>query len=432
MANIRQRGNSFQISVYVGEDQNGNKLFERTTFTPTETAPSKARKEAESYAREFEDRVKNGRYFQGDKMTFLDVIERWKEDSAYKNLTLSIREDYEDILNNRVVSHIGKLIIGKISPMHLQQLYNEMESEGYAPSTIRRTNGVINSVMSFAYRMELIKSNPCDRVKLPKIDADTDLHFFDVEQSKYFLQSLSGEFNVIHKGHKRTLKATGEEYSVPDYNYTVSIPYLWQVYFTIAVYSGFRRGEMIALTWEDINFNTQSISINKAITRTKAKGQIIKATKTVAGVREIKLPSICFTMLKEWKKQERELSLSVGTKWEGYRGNEFDKNFIFIQTEKNIGQHMDVDSPTGKFKEIVKLINENTPDPEKKLPIIRLHDLRHTSATLLIAQGVDIETISHRLGHSKASVTMDVYGHFMESMDETASDTLEKLLSIAK
>lgn len=429
MANIRQRGNTFQISVYVGEDKDGRKLFERTTFTPSESAPTKIKREVEAFAREFEDKVKRGRYFKGDKLSFCDVMGLWKDDQSYKDLTLRIKEDYESILNRWAVPALGKLSIGKITPVHVQTIYNEMEKEGKAPGTIKRVNTVINAVMKFAYRMEIIEHNPCDRVRLPKMNADTSLHYFDIDQSICFLEILKTGFTIIHKGHKRTLKKTGEEYVVPDYEYKVNVPTQFQAYYTVAIYSGFRRGEMVALTWEDIDFENETISINKSMAKTTSKGQIVKETKTVAGNREIKLPHDCFTILKEWKKEEREFSLKMGSAWDGFRGSEFDKNYVFIQTDSNCGHHMDIDTPRKKFREIIKRYNSTVEDESDKLPMIRLHDLRHTSATLLLSQGVDIETVSHRLGHSKPSITLDVYGHALESMDEVASNTLQNLLS---
>jgi integrase len=123
------------------------------------------------------------------------------------------------------------------------------------------------------------------------------------------------------------------------------------------------------------------------------------------------------------------LSLHLQGLWKGYTGKEFDRNFIFIQMET--GMPMDVGTPTHKFKEILKMYNE-THGSENQLPEITLHELRHTSATLLLANGTDIETVSHRLGHSKASTTLDIYGHAMKKMDSKASDTLESILSNRK
>ena len=180
----------------------------------------------------------------------------------------------------------------------------------------------------------------------------------------------------------------------------------------------------LPLTWNDVDFKSRTISINKAITKTK-EGQFVKETKTVAGNREIMLPSQCFEVLKEWKLKQMELALSLGDEWQGETGKDFDKNYIFIQLEN--GSRMDIDTPTHKFKKAIRNYNDSCTCEENKLPEIHLHDLRHTSATLLLSNHVDIETVSHRLGHSKASITLDVYGHWMEETDRTASDTLENL-----
>ena len=433
MAHILKRGNSYLIEVYLGKNADGKKLFERVSYRPEETAPSKVKKEVEDYARKFEDKVKNGKYFQGEKLTFIDVMELWKKDQSYKDLSQVCKEDYVRTLNHRVVPAIGNLLINKISAVNIQAIYDDMENEGKAPTTIKRVSVTVNAVFKYAFRMSLIESNPCDRVRLPKTkQKEVKLRYFDIEQTKRFLKALSHTYEINHKAHTRTLKQTGEEYQVPEYTQTLTIPLQFQCYFTIAVYSGFRKSEMLALTWEDIDFENKSISINKARVRTREQGKIIKDTKTVAGNREIKLPGECFTLLREWKTDEKELSLTMGSKWEGFRGSEFDKNFIFIQTDVNIGQGMDTDTPYGKFKEIIRLYNDTVSDPKDKLPDIRLHDLRHTSATLLLSQGVDIETVSHRLGHAKPSVTLDIYGHALESMDEVASDTLENMLSISQ
>jgi len=130
---------------------------------------------------------------------------------------------------------------------------------------------------------------------------------------------------------------------------------------------------------------------------------------------------VCFTILRKWHSEQRQIALASGEAWKGKTGKHFDDNYIFIQED---GQRMDVDTPSHKFQKLIKLYNLTHED---KLPRIRLHDLRHTSATLLLASGTDIETVSHRLGHSKASITLDVYGHALKSMDKTASDTLETM-----
>lgn len=424
MAEINFRKGTYQIRVYLGKDANGKKITENTTFTPTKTTPKAIEKEVQEFARNFEKKVKEGKILSGEKLSLPDVVKEWKQDQTFKDLTKAVQENYVDLLEKRIYPELSHLKISKITPMHIQKIYNEMEKEGKAPKTIKRTNTALNSVLKYAYRMGIIHENPCDRIRLPKNTADTSLHYFTLEQSQIFLDCLSKEFSIEHP---EVIRSNGRK--IPAYAETVRTQYQFTPYFYLAIYGGFRRGELIALTWNDIDFDNQTISINKAVTKTK-EGQLIKDTKTVAGNREIKLPSQCFKVLKKWKVQQLQLSISMGNDWKGETGKNFDKNYIFIQIENGLQMH--VDTPSKKFKKIIDLYNQTCENEEDKLPRIRLHDLRHTSATLLLANHVDIETVSHRLGHSKPSITLDVYGHWMEETDKTASDTLESLFSQSK
>lgn len=423
MAEITCRKGVYKIRVYLGKDINGKKITESTTFTPTKKTPKAIEKEVKDFARYYEKEVKDGKILSGEKLSLADIVEEWKKDERFTGLTKSVQESYIDILERRIFPHIGHMKIAKITALHIQKIYNNMKQDGKAPKTIKRTNTALNSVMKYAFEMHIIQENPCDRIRLPKNKVDTDLHYFTLDQADRFLDSLTREYTIEHP---EIVRSNGRK--IPAYTETVTTPFQYVPFFYLAIYGGFRRSELIALTWNDIDFDNKTVSINKAITKTK-EGQFVKETKTVAGNREIMLPSQCFNVLKEWKLKQMELSISMGDSWEGETGKDFNKNPVFIQLEN--GSRMDVDTPTHRFKKAISNYNATCTKEEDKLPDIHLHDLRHTSATLLLANHVDIETVSHRLGHSKPSITLDVYGHWMEETDRTASDTLENLFKKA-
>ena len=427
MAQIRKRTDStYQIIVCLGRDSEGRRYFKRTTYTPTATTPKAIQTEVEDYARDFEKRVKNGEVLDGESMTFREFVEIWKETSLL-NLTPRTQDEYKRQIEAHFMSELGFMPMSDIKATHIDRVLHKMRKEGKAPKTIRYTFTAINSVMKYAFKKGYINENPCLRCDdLPKVTKDNDLHFFTVPQAKTFLNALTLEYEEKRAPVTRHLK-NGTSYEVGGYTIMNKIPFQWRAYFNIAIYGGFRRGEILALTWEDIDEVNHTINIEKAISRT-FKEEIVKEPKTVAGKRCIRLPKETFSILREWKVKQKELSFKLGTAWEGYRGDDFDKNYIFI--DLNTGKRMSIDTPTHKFKEIISLYNsQKAQGEEDKLPEIRLHDLRHTSATLLLTNGTDIETVSKRLGHSKASVTLDVYGHAMEEADVTASDTLEKLFA---
>lgn len=426
MASIKQRGNSYLISVSNGRDADNKQIIITETYHPTATTPAKIRKEVDDYARDLEKRIKDGKYFSGEKMSFDEVVEQWDREWAAKNLTQSIREKYLQTLRNKISGYIGSLPISKIKAKHIQPIYNDMEAQGRAASTIHTTHVIVNSVFKYAYRMEIIENNPCDRCYIPKVEKKTyqDIHYFTVEQAKTFLDAVGADFTSDRSGSTKTIQ--GKEYECAGYSMTIkpSQPKQWRAYFYLAIYGGFRRGELIGLNWGCVDFQNRTILIDKSVARTKAQGQIVKDPKTKSSLRQISMPPECFRVLDEWRREQIRIDLQMGTAWKAFKELPQDDRPVFTQIET--GKRMDVATPSHKFKDILDRYNASAPEGEK-LPQIRLHDLRHTSATLLLSNNMDIETVSHRLGHSKASVTLDVYGHWTEETDKTASQTLARL-----
>ena len=151
----------------------------------------------------------------------------------------------------------------------------------------------------------------------------------------------------------------------------------------------------------------------------KVKGEVItKAPKTRTSYRRVSLPASVVTLARKWKIEQLQYRLSIGSQWNG-------SNYVFIQWD---GSRMYPDTPTKIFNKIIARHNATAPDNEQ-LPRITLHDLRHTSATLLIAQNVDIRTVSSRLGHAKTSTTMNIYAHALQQKDREAANALDDLLT---
>ena len=425
MAEIRKRGDTYQITVFLGRDENGKKITKSTTYSPKAKTPKAIENEVKKYADKFEERAKNGDIYDGENMTFSEIIPIWKE-NVLSLKSPKQREQYEREINKYYLPSLRFLKLSSIRAPHIDAILKKRIEEGRAPKTIRMSFTAINSVFQYAYKKAIIKENPCSRCdELPSIEKDDNLHFFTVDQAKAFFHALTLQYPEERKSKERKL-SNGSKTQVSSYVMYHTIPFQWRAYFSIAIYGGLRRGEILSLTWEDVNFDEHSVSISKSIARPKA-GEYIKGTKTKAGTREIILPAETFALLTVWRQQEKTLSEELGSAWKGYRDDDFDKNWIFIDLTN--GNRMCIDTPTHKFREILDSYNKTVQKEEDKLPIIRLHDLRHTSATLLLANGTDIETVSKRLGHSRASITLDIYGHALKEKDVTASNTLERLFA---
>lgn len=432
MASIKPRTGKNGVTTYLitvskGRDTNGKKLTETTTFKPTKTTPKAIEKEVQKFALDFEERVKSGKYFSGEKITCHDVFKQWEISEQNKSkedrLSPATFESYQSIWDTHISPYIGNMKISKINVMALQNMVEKWKANGFASASIRRYFAVVSTVFKYAERLEIIESNPCRKVNFPKASStpNKDIHCFDVEQSTLFLHLIESGFTINHPEKIRKNSVV-----LPAYSEDITFSSQWLAYFHLAIYGGFRRGELIALTWNDIDFENRTVDINKARSRTK-EGTINKKPKSKAGYREIQLPAECFKVLQIWKKEQRSMMLLLGKDWKGKTGRQFDQNNIFIQIKN--GLPMDLSTPSHKFKEIIQMYNSTCTNEADKLPEITLHELRHTSATLLLAHGTDIETVSHRLGHSKASVTLDVYGHALKKMDSTASNTLESIFS---
>ncbi len=427
MANIQKRGNGYRISVSNGYDINGKKIRETTTYIPDPTLTTKQQQKAlEKFVFDFEEKVKNGKFMKGEKITLKDFTETWLKDYAAEQLEKTSLAFYTTTLNQKILPALGHLKLSKIQPMHLQSFYNNLLEDGvrkdgkkggYSPSTIKKCHVIISSILSTAVQWQVLESNPCDRVSPPKNKDLTDnVKHLTLEQAEIFLRALDMEYMTTYKAHDR-IDDTGKKYHVEAYTESRGIPTQFKVLFNIALFGGLRRGELLALTWDDTDFDNNSISISKSTGYT-GKETYIKAPKNKSSIRVIKLPGTVMELIKRYKKEQQELRLSLGDQWQG-------ENYLFIQWN---GRQMNVATPYHTFKDIVAKYNATVPDEKDKLPDIPFHGLRHTSATLLISENVDIRTVSARLGHAQTSTTMNIYAHSLKELDEKAADTLGNLL----
>lgn len=442
MASIKDLGNGkYKITVSVGFDliqppkgsreaPRKKRIRKYTYYQPKSKTPGARKKEVQKFAADYEAQMQSGQYVDGSSMTFSDFYKVWYEHwaSSPKNLTQRVREDYENMLDKHVIPFLGNKILSRITPFDIDEIVEDMEAHNYRPKTVRYMFTSVNSVFSYAYRKSVIEQNPCDRVDLPRVTRNAEIHPFTMDQSKRFLQHLKEGYTVYSApGKRKKVNDKSRLVDIRGYEYHKEYPLQEQAFLYAATLEGLRRGELLALTWEDIDFKRCRIDINKAVSKT-SDGQIIKDPKTPTSNRVICVTPQVIAMLRSLKAQERKKALSIGTLWTGGRGENFDKNFVF--TRKDSSDMLSVDTPGHWFRKAVNHYNEqiqhdeSLDDREKEklmLPSIRLHDLRHTYATIMIANGADIATVSKHLGHASLSVTLDIYTHSTIANDRKAA-----------
>lgn len=381
MASIEKRGkDSFRLTVIIGYKEDGSKIYQRKTVKAKN--PTEAKKKLTL----FEAEILNGNYVNiEEKITLNAFFKEWLEKYANDpiNLTPDTRQNYINILKNRILPVYGHLKLTDIKTIHVLNFMNDLKKEGkrldgkkgqLSASTIANCYRAFNNVLSRAADWKLIKDNPAKNVKPPKIK---------IKKSEvYSKEELNEIFRLLE-----------------------SYPLQWQVLITLAITTGARQGEIAALEWNHIDTEKNTLLIEQSLTEVVGKGVMVKSTKS-GRIRAVSLPVSLVNMLKKLKTKQNEEQSKISDKldkdWK-------DHNFVFAN---EFGKPIRPDSISQWWS---RFIDKN------KVKKIRFHDLRHTSATLLINEGVHAKVISERLGHADISTTMNIYGHVLAEADQTAA-----------
>ena len=260
------------------------------------------------------------------------------------------------------------------------KLFDIVEIEqGLSPKTILHHHRLISAILNKAVKWQILLSNPASRVEIPKVK-QTEAHYYDDEQVIHLFKLLTNE------------------------------PLKYQAAIYIALYGGLRLGEVTGLEWGDINFDEKSLYISKARQYVSGLGTYDKEPKTERSIRHIQLSNGVLNILEKYKREQAQERLRLGSKW-------VDSGKIFTQWN---GLPMFPQTPSQWFNKWLK---------KSELPKITFHQLRHSHTSILIANGVDIATVSKRLGHSKISTTIDVYTHAIKSKDTIAANLLDDIIT---
>ncbi len=372
MATIQKRNDSYKITVSCGYTLDGRQIRKTMTYKPTAGMTERQiEKELQRQVVNFEEKCRQG--YSSEKLTFSEFAERWLNlnEARLAPITLSRYRELLKLINK----HIGHIRLEKLTPLDIVDFLKLLPTLNYAPVTQRHYYRVIHIVLSNAYKLQLINKNVATLVSPPKVPKKEVL-CLDDNEAKHFLECLVSEKDIRIK-----------------------------IIFLLLLYGGFRIGELLGLEWCDINFDKNTITIARTSQYLERK-VITKLPKNDSSIRTITLPPEIFDVLIEYKKWWLELKELVG----------FELDRLFITKD---GKQI-IRSTVSKY------LNSFT--KKHNLPKITLHSLRHSHATLLIASGIPIKTVSNRLGHNDTSTTANIYAHCIKSMDVAASEKLSEIL----
>lgn len=427
MASIKQRGDSYTITVCDGYDYTGKKITRSTTYHPDpQLTPKKRQKAVEAFAIEFEKNYRNKSCLDGQKITLAKFVERWLEESAVLTLQPGTVQHYKAELNSKILPKLGHLKLAEIKVGTVNSFLASLtkngaradgKAGGYSKGSIAKTHTVLSSILRTAVEWELIPDNPCLKVHFTsKMDSADKIKYFTPQQTAILLNYIEQPYFIPVKGHSR-VDDTGKPYDVDDYILKKELPEQIKCLFQLAIFSGLRNGEILALTWDDLLLSEDAVLVTKAVSIVNGK-TIIKSPKTRSSKRKVAIPHRLTLRLNRLHEEQQSRAALLGDYWKG-------DNWIFTQDN---GSMMSYSTPYHALQDIIDRYNIDRAEVEK-LPKIPFHGLRHTNATLMISDHEDLKTISARLGHAETSTTLNIYAHALLENQVAAANRLETLIA---
>ena len=392
MASIRKRGNSYLIVVSMGYDFDGKrrKPQQKTVHPPKDLTPKAKEKWLEEEAALFERQCKNEPMKVDNSTTLAAYTEMWLREIAPTKLAKStLARDKQDI--DRFMPYLGGYKLSELKPEHFRNLYAELRKQKNSVTgkplsecTVEGVHACLCGILSDAMEGGFLSHNPAWRTY------------------KYSGKKKKKQ-NVADEETTQKLIAALEEESIK-----------YETYFKLIIATGMRRGECCGLKWCDVNFKEKSIHICRNVVKVTGEDIIVKEPKTASGDRYVYFSAEMASLLKEYRKfceqetetyDERKLSAD---------------DYIFRRHGMELP--MTPSSFTWRFKLILK--KHGLPEG------LNVHSLRHTAASLMIAGGADVATVSGLLGHSQVSTTLDIYTHAFDDKKKAASAVLQESLDI--
>ncbi len=313
-----------------------------------------------------------------DRLTVAVFSRDWLA-SVKSSIRPKTYSSYESTLRVHVIPGLGHLKLAKLTPAHLERFYGDLVAQGRAPKSIRNYHSVIHSMLDKAERWDMLSRNPAKLVDLPRQEP-RELPMWSPEQAREFIVATEG----TRLGSL----------------------------FRLAISTAARQGELLGLSWNRVDLDAGQIEIRQALQKVDGVVTLVEP-KTKRSKRTIALPSIGVDALRHQRARQAEQALRLGPAW----NNEM--NLVFTA---EAGTPLDKDNVTKRELPKVLQVMEGTVK-------ITFHDLRHIAASLALAQGMPIPSVSEMLGHADAATTLRVYAHAVPGAPRQVADALDTVLA---
>jgi integrase len=337
---------------------------------------AKTERECQEWRKKINIQKDNGLTIAGAQTCLGEYLEKWLQ-SIRSNLADTTWYQYNMYAHKCIIPLLGNVKLKDIHVDHLQNLYLRMTDEGYKSNTVRIVHAILHKSLKYALVSGLIIKNPADLVQRPRVK-EKEMNIFSESQVSQFLISVKGTRN--------------------------------EALYQLELATGLRQSEILGLKWSDLDWLKGSLNIERQLKRNGKNKEYFTKLKTRASRRTILLGKKTVLILKEHLERQAIEQKVMGTRWQ-------ENDMLF---PSSIGTPMNQSNLYKNFKDMIQ---------NAGLPNIRFHDLRHTAASIMLNHNIPIIVVSRRLGHSKASITLDIYGHLMHEMQDEVANLIDDLIT---
>ncbi|MFC2031946.1 tyrosine-type recombinase/integrase [Chloroflexota bacterium] len=367
---VKRYKNSYNVVLNLGVDPStGKRKQQWITVKGT-------KKEAEKRLGELLHQLDNGTFIKPGKTNVADYLKQWLKECCWVNLAPRTIEGYENIVRRHLIPSLGQIHLTQLKPEHIKHMYSEKLAAAFSPRTIRYIHTTLRKSLQTAVKLGIMVRNPADAVDPPKVQRhemrtmnESDIHIF--------------------------------------LEYAKSTPYY--ALFYVALFTGMRRSELLALRWSDVDMILCQLSVTRALHQLLDGSLIFRQPKTTKGRRLISLSPSTVAVLEEYGERQDKLRQNIGSTLT-------EDDLVFCHED---GTPL---LPNGVSHAWTKLANRIG------LKGIRLHDARHTHASLLLKQGVHPKIVQERLGHASIQITLDTYSHVAPGLQQAAANRFDDIV----
>jgi integrase len=369
---ITKRGkDSYTIVLNLGRDpETGKRKQQWISVKGT-------KKDAEKRLSELISQLDNGIYIKPKNTTFGEYLEMWLNEYAKNHLSPRGFERYAGIIINHLIPELGQVSLTQLRPEHLQKHYTSKLNDGLSARTVRYHHALIHVALQTAVKWSLVSRNAADAVDPPRI-RQNEMQTWNEDEVTQFLE-----------GAKKS-------------------PY-YALFYT-ALFTGMRRSELLALRWQDIDFIYSQIYVNRSLHQLKDGSFVFTQPKSIKSNRTIALTPSTILILKDYHEQRKLDQDMIGNPLT-------DNDLVFSNLE---GKPLRPNTITRAWTTLAAKCG---------LKVIRLHDARHTHASLMLKQGIHPKIVQERLGHSSIQMTIDIYSHVAPGIQEAAANRFDDILT---